>query len=325
MRRREFIMLAAGAATYPLGASAQGNVRRIGVLAGGKASDPESQASYQKLRQRLGELGWEQGRNIHIEYRWWAGDPNLADAQAAELVDMRPDVLLAISTPSVEVFRRRAPTLPIVFTVVADPVGAGFVQSLGKPGGNITGFTTFEPAMAGKWLQLLRQAAPAIRRVAAVFNPRTAPMILMPSVEAFIPAVQLQLAPAPAHNAAELEQAISRFAEEPYGGLLIFPDAFPIVHRRLILDLAAAHRLPAMYPFPFFVTDGGLMSYGVSISHLVGRSADYVDRILRGARPADLPVQQPNEFQFLLNLKTASALGLSLPPTLVAQADQIIE
>ncbi|MBH5387800.1 ABC transporter substrate-binding protein [Bradyrhizobium diversitatis] len=247
MRRREFIMFAAGAATYPLGASAQGDVRRIGALAGGKASDPESQASYQKLRQRRGELGWEQGRNIHIEYRWWAGDPNLADAQAAELVDMRPDVLLAISTPSVEVFRRRAPTLPIVFTVVADPVGAGFVQSLGKPGGNITGFTTFEPAMAGKWLQLLKQAAPAIRRVAAVFNPRTAPMILMPSVEAFIPAVQLQLVPAPAHNAAELEQAISRFAEEP------------------------------------------------------------------------------NEFQFLLNLKTASALGLSLPPTLVAQADQIIE
>ncbi|WP_025035793.1 ABC transporter substrate-binding protein [Bradyrhizobium sp. DOA9] len=325
MRRREFIMLAAGAAAYPLSASAQGNVRRIGVLAGGRAGDPESQASYQKVIQRLGELGWEQGRNIHIEYRWWGGDRNLADTLAAELVESRPDVLLAISTPSVDALKRRAPSLPIIFTVVADPVGAGFVQGLGKPGGNITGFTTFEPEMAGKWLQLLKQAAPAIRRVAAVFNPRTAPMILMPSVEAAIPAVKLQLVPAPAHDAAELEQAISRFAAEPDGGLLIFPDAFPIVHRRLILDLAAAHRLPAMYPFPFFVTDGGLMSYGVSISHLAGRSADYVDRVLRGARPADLPVQQPNEFQFLLNLKTANALGLSLPPTLVAQADQIVE
>lgn len=325
MRRREFIMLVAGAAAYPLSTSAQGNVRRIGVLAGGRSSDPESQAGYQKLRQRLGELGWEQERNIHIEYRWWAGDPNVADAQAAELVKWGPDVLLAIGTPSVEALRRRAPTLPIIFTVVADPVGAGFVQSLGKPGGSITGFTTFEPEMAGKWLQLLKQAAPAIRRVAAIFNPRTAPMILMPSVQAAIPAVQLQLVPAPAHNAAELEQAISRFAEQPDGGLLIFPDAFPLVHRQLILNLAAAHRLPAMYPFPSFVTDGGLMSYGVSITQLVGRSADYVDRVLRGTRPADLPVQQPNEFQFLLNLKTANALGLNLPPTLVAQADQIVE
>ncbi|MDE5441776.1 ABC transporter substrate-binding protein [Bradyrhizobium sp. CSA207] len=325
MRRRDFIMLVAGAAAYPLGTSAQGNMRRIGVMAGGKPSDPESQASYQKLRQRLGELGWEQGRNIQIEYRWWAGDPALADAQAAELAGLRPDVLLAISTPSVEALKRHAPTLPIVFTVVADPVGAGFVQSLGKPGGNITGFTTFEPEMAGKWLQLLKQAAPEIRRVAAVFNPRTAPMILMPSVEAAIPAVQLQLVPAPADNATELEQTISRFAEQPHGGLLIFPDAFPLVHRQLILNLAATHRLPAMYPFPFFVTEGGLMSYGISISHLVGRSADYVDRVLRGARPADLPVQQPNEFQFLLNLKTANALGLSVPPTLVAQADQVVE
>ncbi|MGY4288309.1 Fe2+ transport system protein FeoA [Bradyrhizobium sp. LM2.7] len=174
MRRRDFIMLVASAAAYPLGASAQGNVRRIGVMAEGKPSDPESQASYQKLRQRLGELGWEQGRNIQIEYRWWAGDPALADAQAAELAGLRPDVLLAISTPSVEALKRHAPTLPIVFTVVADPVGAGFVQSLGKPGGNITGFTTFEPEMAGKWLQLLKQAAPEIRRIAAVFNPRTA-------------------------------------------------------------------------------------------------------------------------------------------------------
>jgi putative ABC transport system substrate-binding protein len=325
MRRRHFIMLVAGAAAYPLGTSAQGNVRRIGVMSGGKPGDPESQANYQKLKQRLAELGWEEGRNLQIEYRWWAGDAALADAGAAELAGLRLDMLLAISTPSVEALKRHVETLPIVFTVVADPVGAGFVQSLSKPGGNITGFTTFEPEMAGKWLQLLKQAAPEIRRVAAVFNPRTAPMILMPSVQAAIPAFQLQLVPAPVQNAAELEQAISRFADQPGGGLLIFPDAFPLVHRQLILSLASIHRLPAMYPFPSFVTDGGLMSYGISIEHLVVRSADYIDRILRGTRPADLPVQQPNQFQFVFNLKTANTLGLNVPSTLVAQADQVIE
>lgn len=294
-------------------------------MLGGKQGDPGGQSSFEKLKQRLGELGWEQGRNIQIEPRWWAGDAALAETQAAELAGLRLDAVLAIGTPSTEALKRHARTFPIVFTVVADPVGAGFVQSLGKPGGNITGFTTFEPEMAGKWLQLLKQAAPEIRRIAAIFNPQSAPMILMPSVEAVTPAFQLKLIPAPVHNATELEQAISRLAEEPDGGLLIFPDAFPLVHRQLIVSLAGIHRLPAMYPFPSFVTDGGLMSYGVSIEHLVVRSADYIDRILRGARPADLPVQQPNQFQFLINLKTANALGLNVPSTLVAQADQVIE
>ena len=261
MRRREVITLIGGAAfAWPLALPAQEKIRRIGVMPGSKPSDPEYQSDLIKFEQRLAELGWEGGRNIRIEYRWWAGDAGLAETQAAELVESGMDVILAIGTPPTAALKRHTKTLPIVFTVVADPVGAGFVQSLARPGGNITGFTTFEPAMAGKWLELLKQAAPDVRRVAAIFNPQTAPMILMPSVEAAVPSFQLELIPVPAHDAAELEHAIANFAEQPHGSLLIFPDAFPIVHRQLILKLASQHRLPAMYPFPFFVTDGGLMS-----------------------------------------------------------------
>jgi putative ABC transport system substrate-binding protein len=273
----------------------------------------------------LAELGWEEGRNLHIEYRWYEGDAQLADRYAVELIGLGMDVILAFGTPPTAALKKHTQTVPIIFSVVADPVGAGFVQSLAQPGANITGFTTFEPGMAGKWLELLKEIAPQTDRVAPVFNPQTAPLILMPSVNAVAPKFGLELAPAAAYNEEQLENAISSFAQQPHGSLLIFPDSFAIVHRKLILELADRFRLPAIYPFPFFVKDGGLMSYGVSITRLVVRSADYVDQVLRGAQPANLPVQQPNEFQLLVNVKVANSLGLTVPSTLLARADEVIE
>jgi len=325
MRRRNFIVLLGGVIAWPFAAVAQSNMRRLGVMNGTKQSDPESQSDLRKLQERLAQLGWEESRNIHIEYRWYEGNAQLADKYAAELISLGMDVILALGTPPTAALKRHTQTIPIIFSVVADPVGAGFVQSLAQPGGNITGFTTFEPGMAGKWLELLKEIAPQTQRLAPVFNPQTAPLVLMPSVKAVAPKFGFELVPAPAQNAEELEHAISDFAKQPRWGLLIFPDSFPIVHRKLILDLAARYSSPAMYPFPFFVKDGGLMSYGVSITRLVVRAADYVDRVLKGAHPSNLPVQQPNEFQFLINVKAAQALGLTVPQTLLATADEVIE
>lgn len=325
MRRRDFItLLGAGATIWPPRATAQQNMRRIGVMQAIKQEDPVSQSDLGAFKERLQQLGWQDGRNIQIEYRWYAGDVRLADAQAAELVSLRLDVILAIGTAA-RILKKHTQTLPIVFAAVTDPVGSGLVHSLAEPGDNVTGFTTFEPSVAGKWLELLKEAAPQIGRVAAIFNPQTAPGILMPSVEAAAPRFSLELVAGAAHNSWELEQTVANFAQQPNGSLLVFPDAFAVINRALIAELAARYRLPAMYPFPSFVTSGGLMSYGVSPEHLIVRAADYIDQILKGAKPSNLPVQQPNEFKFVINVKTAKALGLNLPPTLLALADEIVE
>jgi putative tryptophan/tyrosine transport system substrate-binding protein len=325
--RRAFITLLGGAVVaWPLAAGAQqpDRMRRVGVLMG-IADDPEGQSRIVVFRQALQALGWTEGRNVQFIYRWSAGDVAHARQFAKELVELRSDVILANSTPVAVAVRDTTRATPAVFVQVSDPVTAGVVQTLAQPGGNLTGFTNFEPSIASKWLELVKRAAPNITRVGYLFNPNTAPLLYAMAVETAAPLLSVKPFAAEVHNAAEMETVIEQFARESDGGLLVLPDLFTATNRQSIIALAARHRLPAIYPFRYFVANGGLMSYGIEMLETYRQAASYVDRILKGERPSDLPVQQPTKFEFVINLKTAHALGLELPPTLLARADEVIE
>jgi putative ABC transport system substrate-binding protein len=329
MRRREFIALLGGAAAcWPLGARAQqsNRPRMVGVLFAMAPSDPEAEMRVKAFESGLRELGWVEKRNMRLEYRWAPPDPGLLLSQANELVGLGPDVILATSTPVVAALRQGNPP-PIVFVQVTDPIGNGFVQNLARPGGYLTGFTSFEFTVGSKWLEALKHVAPAVQRVALIFNPDTAPfahLFWQPVVEA-APAFDVEPIQTPVRDAGEIKPAIETFAREANGGLMVLPDVSTTNYRDLIIALAARHRLPAVYPFRYFAASGGLMSYGSDLADVYRRAASYVDRILKGAAPGDLPVQAPSKFELVINLKTANALGLTVPPLWLGRADEVIE
>jgi putative ABC transport system substrate-binding protein len=325
MKRREFMILLGAAAAWPLAARAQqpDRVRRVGVLMG-VADDLEGQARVAAFRQALRALGWTESRNVQFIYRWSAGDVVHARQFAKELLDLRSDVILTNSTPVTVAVRDTTRTTPTVFVQVSDPVTAGVVQSLARPGGNLTGFTNFEPSIASKWLELVKRVAPNVTRVAYLSNPNTAPLLYARSVETVAPLSSVKPFAAEFQNADEIERVIERVARESSSALLVLPDLFTTRNRQSIIALAARHRLPAVYPFRYFVASGGLMSYGTEVLDTYRQAASYVDRTLKGERPSDLPVQQPTKFEFVINLKTANALGLTVPPTLLTAADEVI-
>jgi putative ABC transport system substrate-binding protein len=330
MRRRDFIALvggAAGAWPLPLSAEQSSVMRRIGVLMGIAENDADAKPRAMAFQQGLQELGWTEGRNVRIEYRWAAADREHMRAYAAELVALAPDLILANTTPVAAALQHATRTIPIVFVNVVDPLGAGFIASLARPGGNITGFLVFEFSMGGKWLQTLKQVAPRVKRVAVIFNPQTAPFggSFVRVVEAAAPAFAVETVAARVTDIAELESAVASFAGKPDGGLIVLPDLFTTSHRDTIIALAARNHLPAIYPFRYFATSGGLVSDGVDGTDLFRRSASYVDRILRGGKPGELPVQAPTKFELVINLKTAKALNLTISSDLLARADEVIE
>jgi putative ABC transport system substrate-binding protein len=327
MKRREVIaLLGAAAAAWPLAARAQQGerVRRIGVIMGLAARDAEALLRVRAFESSWRELGWVEGRNIRVDYRWAPGDAAVFRAHAAALVAARPEVILASGTPVLAAVREATQSIPIVFVGVSDPDGTGVVASLGRPGGNITGFANFEPPMGGKWLQALKDVAPNVTRVGVLRNP-DALARFMRAIETTAPSLGLEAVECIARNADEIERAIDGFAGQANVGLIVLPDPVFTAPRRLIAELAARHRIPAVYPFRFFVDDGGLMSYGVDIPDQARRAAFYIDRILKGEKPGDLPVQAPTKFELVINLRTAKALGLTLPDTLLARADEVIE
>jgi putative ABC transport system substrate-binding protein len=328
-KRREFIGLLGGAAVgWPLAARAQQpeRVRRIGVLIGGVQGDPSVQPRVIAFQQALKDLGWIEGRNLQVEYRWTAGDVERTRAHAAELVALAPDVILAHSTPVTSALQQATRTLPIVFVQVTDPLGTGFVASLSRPAGNVTGFTTFELSMGSKWLDLLKELAPRVDRVALMQNEKSPAWTgQLRAVEAVAPSFGVQIVPAGVNGPIEIENTISAFGREPNVGLIVMPDTLTLIHRKLIVTLAHRLELPAVYPFRYFPESGGLLSYGIDLVDVWRRAATYIDRILKGAKPADLPIQQPTKFELVVNLKTAKTLGLDVPTTLLARADEVIE
>jgi putative ABC transport system substrate-binding protein len=328
MRRREFITLLGGAAAaWPQRALAQSARRRIAVLTGLPAGDPLGQAEAAAFEQGLKELGWTAARNIQLEYRWPGSDFGRLEAAAKELVAWNPDVIIARATPSIAAVRRETVVIPVVFLQVADPLGGGFVESLARPGNNITGFTNFEASLGGKWLELLKEVAPQVARVAVLFNPETAPFakIFLQTIDMAAPSLRIESFTAPTRDAAGIERAIAAVAREPGGALVQIPDSFTLAHRELIIGLAAEHRLPALYSNNAFARSGGLISYAVESSDVFRRAATYVDRILKGTRASELPVQQPTKFELVINLKTAKTLGLKVPDNLLSLADEVIE
>ena len=328
MRRREFITLLGGAAAaWPVAARAQqgSRMRRIGVLVGTAEGDAETKARLAAFRQGLERLGWSEGRNVRIEYRFAANNPDQYQPLAKELVSLQPDVFLAYATPVAAAFQRESRTIPIVFVSVSDPIGSGLVASLARPGGNLTGLLLYEEGIAGKWLAMLKEIAPGLSHAALIANPKRAPYdYFVRSAKSVAPSLAIELAPTPVENAADIERVIASFAREPNGGLVVLPGT-PVENRDLVIALAARHRLPAVYPFRFFVAAGGLMSYGTDFFDQSRQAASYVDRILRGANAADLPVQAPTKYETVLNLETAKALGLEVPPSLLLRADEVIE
>ena len=330
MKRREFISLLGGAAAaWPLAARAQelGRMRRIGVLMGFASSDPEAQPRIAAFQRELQNLGWTVGRNLEIEYRWASGDAERFRVLAAELVGTRPDVLVAHATPSVEALARETRTIPIIFAAVTDPIGLGLAASLREPGGNITGFTMFDPLMGAKWVEFLKELSPRLARVGLLFNPETAPSptTFLRSIEAHARSLAIEPILAPVRKPADIEDAIATLSHSPDGGLVVFPDLFTTLHRELVVALAMRHALPAVYPFRYFAAAGGLISYGIDVIDLFRRAADYVDKILRGAKPSTLPLQRPHKFELVINMKTAKALGLNVPRILITRADEVIE
>ena len=328
MNRRQMIAALGGAAAWPLAAHAQQaeRMRRIGVLLPATADDPEFQARVAAFVQGLQQLGWTEGRNVRIDIRWGAGDAERIRRYAAELVALAPDVILAAGGATVGPLFQATRTVPIVFTLTPDPVGAGFVDSLARPGGNVTGFTNFEFGIGVKWLELLKEIAPRVTRAAVLRDP-TIPAGIgeFGAIQAVAPSVGIELRPIDVREAGEIERAVTAFARSSNNGLIVSSNALASVHRNLIVTLAARHRLPAVYPFRFFVTIGGLASYGPDTIDPHHRAAGYIDRILKGENPADLPVQAPTKYELVINLKTAKALGLDVPPTLLARADEVIE
>jgi putative ABC transport system substrate-binding protein len=328
-RRAVLAGIAATLAARPLMAQtpADDRPRRLGVLLGNFADDPIGQSYAAALMQGLGQLGWHEGGNLKVDWRWTGGDAARFERDAAELVALAPDVLLAQSSPAVVALRRKTKTIPIVFAMVTDPVGQGFVENLAHPGGNVTGFSDFNALIAGKWLEMLTQVAPPVAQVAVLYNPTTTPYadLMMRAVQDAAPSFAISVRAAPCHNAAEIESAIAGLAGQQRGGLLVLTDIFAIVHRDTIVAAAAQHRLPAVYFMRAFTAAGGLMSYGIDYPDLFLRSALYVDRILKGASPRDLPVQQPTKFELVINLKTAKARDITLSNTLLGVADEVIE
>jgi putative tryptophan/tyrosine transport system substrate-binding protein len=330
MRRREFITLLGGVvAAWPFAVQAQQGerMRRIGVLTSGAAADdPDGQIRSAAFSQELQHLGWTDGRNIRIDYRWGAGDPDNIRKYATELVALAPDVILASGTATVGALLHATRTVPIVFAQVTDPVGAGFIDSLAHPGGNATGFLLFEYSISGKWLELLKEIAPRVSRAGVIRDPaQTAGTGQFAVIQSVAPSVGMEVSTINMRDAAEIERAIAAFARTANGGLIVTASALSVVHRDLIVKLAARHKLPAVYYRRQYATDGGLISYGPDVAEQNRRAARYVDRILKGEKPADLPVQAPNKYELVINLKTAKTLGLTVPPTLLARADEVIE
>jgi putative ABC transport system substrate-binding protein len=330
MRRRDFITLVGGAPLVlllPASAQQPERMRRIAMLSGLAANDPEAKARVAAFQQGLRELGWTEGRNLQIDFRW--GTAGVAEMRtfAKELVELKPDLIVGVTTPAVAALVEETRTIPIVFASIADPIGRGFISNMARPGGNVTGILNFEFSMGGKWLETLKQVAPAVRRVALLFNPDTAPFAasFMRVIEVSAPSVGVEPIPAAVRDDAELERAVVDFATKPAGGLIVLPDAFTLGHRNLIIALAARYRLPAVYPLRAFAASGGLISDSGDPIDILRRTASYVDRILKGAKPGDLPVQTPTKYELVINLKTAKALGLEIPQMLLARADEVIE
>ncbi len=328
MRRRDFINLLGGTvATWPFAVRAQlgGGTRRIGVLIGLAENDPETVARFTRFHQELERLGWLEDRNIHIDYRFAPAGAQ-AQERAKELIALQPEVMLAHTTPVATALHRGTRTIPIVFVNVSDPIGAGLVTSLARPGGNVTGMLQYEEGIFGKWLAMLKEIAPRITRVAMLANPKLPGYdYLVRSTQAASQSLAIELVPIPVANAADIERSIESFARVPNGGLVLPPESTTILHRDLVIALAARHRLPAVYSARFWVAAGGLMSYGTDQIDLFGHAASYIDRILRGVGPADLPVQGPTKYETTLNLKTAKMLGLNVPPMLLVRSDEVIE
>jgi putative ABC transport system substrate-binding protein len=328
MKRREFITLLGGAAAWPLAPRAQqrDRTRRIGVLTAADENDPEGKLRVSAFTQALADLGWSDGRNVRMDLRWSGGDIKRIRALAQELADLQPDIILTAATPATVAVQRETRTIPIVFEGVSDPVASGLVGRLNQPGGNITGFALWEPSMGGKWLELLSEIAPRVKRAAIMFNPDTTPAsTFMPSFETAAAALKVVPSTAPVHSDVEIETAIIGLGRESGGGLVVMPDLFMQVHRAAIISVAARNNVPAVYWQSVFARDGGLLSYGVDLVDTWRRAASYVDRILRGEKPGDLPVQFPTKFEMVVNLKTAKALGLTVPPSIRLRADEIIE
>jgi putative tryptophan/tyrosine transport system substrate-binding protein len=330
MKRREFIKLASGAAaTWPLCAHAQqpGRVRRLGVLMSTNENDPVARSRVAAFREGLAELGWREGNNLAIEWRWTGGDIARTRAYAAELVQLAPDVLLCNGTPATAALKQATTTIPIVFAVVNDPVAQGIIASMAHPGGNITGFSFLEYSMVGKALEMLKRIAPLTTRVAVMFNPDTYPYyeIHLKSFEGVARQLSLELFAAPARSATEIDDAIAKLGQRPGSALLVTPDPFLLVHRDAAIKAAAQYRVPASYSYRQNVKEGGLTSYGADATDIFRRSASYIDRILKGTAPADLPAQAPVKFEIAINLKTAKALGLDIPADLISLADEVVE
>jgi putative ABC transport system substrate-binding protein len=330
MKRRDFIALLGGAAAWPLAARAQQpvRIRRLGVLMATGENDPEGKAELSGFTQGLAELGWIDGRTVRMDVRWAAGNVDLMRMFAKELVDLRPDVILSAATPGTAALQRETRTIPIVFAGIFDPVASGFVASLPRPRGNITGLALIEASMAGKYLELLTGIAPSVKRAAIMFNPDTISgggSYYLPIFEATARSLKVAPIAAPVHSDAEIETVITSLGREPGGGLVVSTDAFMIGHRAPTILLAARNNVPVVYWNNVFPRDGGLLSYGPDRKDIVRRSASYVDRILRGAKPADLPVELPVKFEMVLNAKTAKALGLAVPPSILLRADEVIE
>jgi putative ABC transport system substrate-binding protein len=328
MKRREFITLLSGAAVWPVLARAQQpeRIRRIGVLAAFDKNDPEWQVLLAAFNQRLIDLGWIMGRNIAIDYRYTGGNTENIRVAAGEIVASAPDVIFASSNVSVIALQQATRAVPIVFTQVSDPVGGGFVATLARPGGNITGFQSFDPAIGGKWLEVLKEIAPGVRRVAVVLNPNVAANVaFLHAAEAASTALGITVTAHGALDAADIERILTAFALEPNGGLIVTPNPATTTNRQLIAALAARLRLPAIYPYRLFSISGGLVSYGYDQMEQWRGVAAYVDHILRGAKASELPVQAPTKYEMIVNLKTAKALGLTVPPALLTRADEVIE
>jgi putative tryptophan/tyrosine transport system substrate-binding protein len=326
MKRRDFITLLGGAAAWPLAVHAQQTeqMRRIGVLMG-VAEDAEGQARVKGLQQGLRELGWIEGRNVRIDYRWTAGDAKRAQTYAAELVRLSPDVIVAHTPPVIAAVRQVSRSIPIVFAAVIDPIDHGFIDSLARPGGNLTGTANIEFTLVGKMLQTLNEVARGMVRAAVMFGTNQQYLVYVHSFRTASPTLAVELSAAAVRDTGEIEAAISELGGKPGGGLVVPPDAFTVIHHAQIIALAARHRVPAIYAYRSFVAEGGLISYGPDIYDIFRRTASYVDRILKGAKPADLPVEEPVKYDLAINVKTARALDLEVPPTLLATADEVIE
>jgi putative ABC transport system substrate-binding protein len=328
MERRRFITLLGATLASPLAAQAQQADRfaHIGVLMGIGDSDPEAKPRVEAFRKGMEELGWTEGRNIRLDYRWTAGDPDRTVLFAKEIFELKPDVILVHSSPAVAALRKLTSKIPMVFVLIAGPIGSGFVESLAHPGGNVTGFMNAEAPMAGKWLGLMMEIVPKVKRVALIYNPRTSPyQSFLREFDASARQLGVQSVPTPVLDAAELEGALHALGQQPDSAFFVVPDVFMQVHRALIIKLAEQYRLPAIYPYRFFPTSGGLLSYGFDTVVVFRQAASYVDKVLKGASPADLPVQAPSTFKMIVNLKAAQAIGLTIPESSLVRADEVID